>query len=325
MLSDCTLQPRLPSPFSGTCVRKIAFALSDTNGNLGIAVSVDGSRLALSHGNCTISVYGLPTGTFLSTLGSPGDREGEFSHLGKLCFAANGNILATEGANMRVQEVTLTGAHVRAYSLKATGGPGGSAACGVPSTVAANEAVVVVGTRATVGSTASNAPTSNRIVVFGAGSGQRLFSFGSPVVMFQELNGLRITPDGTHVLAAEATSRVPGQRAAGRISMFALATGAAAAMACDGLDGVFLPANQLKCASDIEFTETGAVVVSDMSIADRVHRLCVFSGDRHALKLSAQFGGKDGGKGQYISYPRALAAYSSQVFALCADGVFVFK
>ena len=81
--------------------------------NHGLAVSPDSAHMVASHSDHSLSMYSLPGGEHIRTFGSEGAGEGQFKSPAKLCFSAAGNILVAERDNKRVQEVTLTGDHVR--------------------------------------------------------------------------------------------------------------------------------------------------------------------------------------------------------------------
>ena len=78
----------------------------------GMAVSHDGSLLALGEGRSHVSVYSLPDGRRINKFGNPGNGELQFRYPQKLCFLPNGHLVVADGSE-RLQEVTVNGEHVR--------------------------------------------------------------------------------------------------------------------------------------------------------------------------------------------------------------------
>lgn len=88
----------------GIFVRSLT--LRDREGNEGLAVSPDGTRLAVSNWNSSkIILYTLPDGAFLAEFGGEGEEPGLFNNPQKMCFSkrTSGNLLIADCGNQRVQ------------------------------------------------------------------------------------------------------------------------------------------------------------------------------------------------------------------------------
>lgn len=137
---------------------------------IGIAVRFDGEMIALSRA-MTIEMYSLPDGALIASC---------FAKCwapGRLCFAANGNILCIESAN-RVKEITTQGVHVvhvryvgtkELYSHRSL-------------FIDANSSVIAVG-------------HEHAILVFDAVTGTFVREFTPPVKKIR-LSGISLSPDG---------------------------------------------------------------------------------------------------------------------------------
>lgn len=119
-----------------------SITIPSSTGNVGLACSSDGALLAVSNFETKrVCVLTTDPATVLYTFGGPGDLPGQFNEpckvswnrvvilltpvvcslhgiptellCSQLCFAPNGNILVCEDINQRVQEVTISGVHVR--------------------------------------------------------------------------------------------------------------------------------------------------------------------------------------------------------------------
>lgn len=114
-LTETVLCQRLKSsngmPFAGQPIAKFDIPV-DVGG---IAVSPNGNLVAISDtSDQIILLYSMPTGDMIRSFGTSGARPGEFDLPQGLCFSSDGsNILVAEYGNDRVQEVNLTGEHVR--------------------------------------------------------------------------------------------------------------------------------------------------------------------------------------------------------------------
>lgn len=92
----------------------IAEAAQGQATRIGMALSPAEDVLAISNADKgAIEVYSFPAMSLLRILGSSGSRPGHFHTPYKLCFSQAGTLLVVEHENDRVQEVTLTGGHVR--------------------------------------------------------------------------------------------------------------------------------------------------------------------------------------------------------------------
>ena len=180
----------------------------DAATNFGVAVSGDGRHMAVTDIGNRVTLYALPKGTSEKAMGRTGSGPGEFDLPGKLCFTNKtpNTLLVAEFNNKRVQELTLTGDHVRFVGV----GLLTDAVYGI----AANDDVIVVGKH--------SCTTNQRIIVFHSASGEIMRSFGDygdePGQVMWKCNGLRITPDGEHILVAHRN-----ESDFGMVSMFTLA------------------------------------------------------------------------------------------------------
>ena len=272
-------------PVTGKFVRKIALQTS-ADWNNGLAISPDGVHMVTSHSNHTLSVYSLPGGEHLRPFGSEGIGKGQFCWPAGLCYSVAGNILVAEQGNKRVQEVTLTGNHVRFIGA------------GVINDfiwgIAANAELVVVGKHGDV--------SNNRIMMFDAVTGALVRAFGdygdAPGQMLKYCWRIRFTPDSRHIIVAESKGGGTG----GRLSVFTLA---GEFVRCVGN-------GELKAALDVEFANNGDVIVCDGAPN---HRICMYSGD--GSTLLRQWGGKGDADGMLLD-PTALAMCRGQLYVLDA-------
>lgn len=139
--------------------------------------------------------------------------------------------------------------------------------------------------------------SSGRVVVFDMPSGDLILSFGTPGTTAGRLNGcsgVRLTPDGHHVLIAEHWNR--------RLSLFTL-TGEF--VRCIGEDALNQP-------NDVDFATNGDVLVADKGN----NRICVYSPDGSALLRS--FGSQGDAAGEFKS-PFSLAVHGGQLYVLEYD------
>ena len=270
-------------PITGEFVRKIALQTSAA-GNFGLAVSPDGVHMVTSHNNDTLSVYSLPGGEHIRSFGSEGKGNGQFSGPAKLCFGANGTILLAEAWNKRVQEVTLTGEHVRFIGV------------GVIDyyiwSIAANAELIVVGKW--------GAASNDRIMMFDAVTGTFVRAFGdygnAPGQLMKDCWGIRFTPDSCHIVVAESKFYSTG----GRLSVF---TVAGEFVRCIG-------EGKLTVAADVEFADNGDIIVCDGFPS---HHILVFSADGSTL---LQEWGGEGDDDSEFQDPAALAMCGGQLYVL---------
>ena len=269
---------------TGKKVRNIGLQTS-ADGNYGLAISPDSAHMVASHGDHTLSVYLLPGGERIRKLGSEGAGEGQFKWPAKLCFSASGNVVVADCGNKRVQEVTLTGDHVRFIGA------------GVIKNeiwgIAANAEVIVVGKYACT--------SNNRIMMFDAVAGALVRAFGdygdAPGQLMEYCLGIRFTPDNGHIIVAESN---PGVCTGGQVSVF---THAGEFVRCIG-------GGQFKAALEVEITDNGDIIVCD---GWPYHRICVFSAD--GSTLLRQWGGYGVADGMFIN-PTALAMCGGQLYVL---------
>ena len=264
-------------------MRKIALQTS-ANHIFGLTISPDGAHMISSHDDDTLTVYSLPGGERIRTFGSRGEGEGQFDWPAKLCFSVAGNILVAERWNKRVQEVTLTGDHVRFIGV------------GVIDDdiwgIAANAELIGVGK--------AWCTINNRIMMFDAVTGAFVRAFGDygdapGQLMMEYCMGIRFMPDSRRIIVAEGEHE--GDRS--RLSVFTLA---GEYVRCIG-------EGELRDAHDVEFADNGDVIVCDCSS----HRISVSSAD--GSTLLRQWGDKGDADGK-LQNPTALAMCDGQLYVL---------
>ena len=264
-------------------MRKFALQTLADHYNYGLVISPDCAHMVASHSNDMLSVYSLPDGDHIRTLGSHGAGKGQFNLPAKLCFSVTGNILVAERDNKRVQEVTLTGDHVRFLGV------------GVINDfiwgIAANAELIVVGKY--------DCRSNSRIMMFDAVTGAFVRAFGdygdAPGQLMMLCNGIRFTPDSCHIIVAESDGLEEG----GRPSVFTL-TGEFVRCIGEG---------EPTAAADVEVTNKGDIIVCD-GWADRI---CVYSAD--GSTLLRQWGGEGDADGAFTG-PTALAICGGQLYVL---------
>ena len=268
---------------TGTFVSKIVLQTSGSWNN-GLVISPDSARMVTSHSDDTLSVYSLPSGEHIRTFGSKGTGEGQFQSPVKLCFSVAGNILVAESNNMRVQELTLTGDHVRFIGVGVIFDP--------ISGIAANAELIVVGMYACI--------SNNRIMMFDAVTGVFVRAFGdcgdAPGQLMKYCQGIRFTPDSRHIIVAESNDSF----ANGRLSVFTLA---GEFVRCIG-------EGELKAAYDIEFAASVDIIGCD---GYPKHRIYVYSAD--GSTLLRHWGGAGFTDGKF-KCPLALAMCGGQLYVL---------
>ena len=288
----CCLQLR--EPFAGKFVRSYTLSTLAAS-NLGFAVSPHDDRVVISHTDHMLSVYSLPEWECLSLFGGEGPGKGQFSVPVKLCFSAGGNVLVVERGNKRVQEVTLTGEHVRFIGVGVAALEDGDSDT-VIRAVAANADLIAVGKWGTA--------KYSRIVLFDAHTGAFRRSFGElgqyQGQLMKYCEGLRFLPDGRHLLVAESMF---GE---GRLSLFTVA----------GEFVRYMGIGKLKAASDVDvFHQTGDIVVPDAA----GHRVTVFSSDGKSVLKQWGDGTVAASDNGVLRSPTAVCVRGCQVLVLERD------
>lgn len=222
--------------------------ISSTDGNskrFGLAVSPNDCWMVVTcyTGHC-ITVYSLPTGEIAREFGSLGIDPGQFDCPFRVYFSPTGTILVVEEGNRRVQELSMTGRHIRFIGE-------GCFNDGKPICVAVNDSMIAVGKTA----------GGPKIVLFDWSTGSRIRSFSTRASMMSDYVSIRFTPDGEHILVAEYSNK---------LSLFTLMGEAKGSLGVGSL-GV--------AHKDVAFTCVGEVIVADFCN----HRVCVFSPDSGAM------------------------------------------
>jgi WD40 repeat protein len=249
--------------------------------SFGLVVTSNGRYMAVScNSDHKLRVYRLEAdgaATLLHTVGKYGDGQKQFDKPSKMCMTPAGTLLVCEYRNDRVQELTGLGEaelqHVRFIPAAAAW------------SIALHGDTLAVGT------------DRGTIKLLSYASGALLLSIGSkgswPGQIGLKCEGLRFTPDGQFIVAAEQVNK--------RLSMFRVSDGGfmkhiGAGMVADGY-------------KDVQFALNGELLVADY----RNHRVCVFSADGDTLLRS--WGARGSADGRF-EYPTALALVDSKLFVL---------
>lgn len=104
LFKSTILPEQAESSLGGAYVRTVA--LRDNSWNSGVAISQDGSVMAITNdGSHKISVYSLRDGALLAEFGGIGSEDGQFSCPKKMYMnPRNNNLLIADGSNMRAGE-----------------------------------------------------------------------------------------------------------------------------------------------------------------------------------------------------------------------------
>ena len=166
-------------------------------GRHSLAVTQDGQYFIVSnesdHG---LSVYSMESGRCIRKFGEKGLEPGQFNGPYRICATPNGTLLVAEYANKRIQEVTLTGEHVRFFGIGQLGNGSFFSIC-------------IQGDIVAVGKYEMSA--EERIFLFNYSSGALIRKFGScggDEGKTTYITGLSISPDGKRLLVCEYASRL---------------------------------------------------------------------------------------------------------------------
>jgi len=275
-------QPPAPEviPYAATGTHVRTYAVKDASHNYGIAVTQDGSRLAVSNDRThMITVYDTVSGEETATFGGNGAGPGKFSNPFKLCITPRDSLLVAEHGNQRVQEVTMAGVHIRYIGAGVFGDGVHGIAC--------NGDHIVV--------TKYGCFTPNRVLVFNYSTGELLRQFvahGSGDGHIGQLStGVRFTPDNQHIIVVDMSNR--------RLSMFTVSGVFVKHIGVGVLGGGWC---------DVDFTADGRIIVADWGSC----RVCIFAADG-AMTSSW---GKQGTSNGKFKNPTALAVSGDKLFVL---------
>lgn len=162
--------------------------------------------------------------------------------------------------------------------------------------IAANADMIVAGSQHGKG----RGRVGHRLFVFDVVSGALIRSFGGEETMRGKLseiqpNGLRFTPDGSHILVAEEQ----------RLSLFTVSGEYVRSIKNGG--------NHLKGPTNVDFTTSGEILAANRSS----NSISVFSPDGSTILRTIS-----GANGRF-KHPYALAVHGSQLFVLGLDSTVV--
>lgn len=182
----------------------------------------------------TITLYGLPSGDEIVTFGSRGSGCGQFGSPARLTFAGSDHtqLLISEWENRRLQEVTLTGEHIRFLAP-------GRYETGFNGVTTNNVVVAAVLPR----------DPEHKIVVLDYVSGDVLTAFGRDGSQPGHLSlcgGVKISADGLQVFVAECDNK--------RVSVFTIG---------GDFQRIIQDTSLMNDPSDVCVTEFGEVVVAN--------------------------------------------------------------
>ena len=249
--------------------------------NHGVAVTLDGLYLVVSNlSSHSLSVYSTDSGSCITTFGSPGSGTGQFRGPVRICATPTGTIIVCEYGNKRLQEVTITGEHVRFigeghFDIERVYG------------MCMQGDILAVGRHGGV--------TNGRILLFSHSSGaliRKFGSYGDGVGEVENVRGLSFTPDGRHILVAQSVPPL--------LTLFTV-------------DGVFV--TRFGCVDDLQsFWKDVLCSGTSVFVVDSFHcRVCAFSAETGALIRS--WGTRGEADGQFM-FPFALAAHNSKLYVL---------
>ena len=258
--------------------------LKTRGGNSGVVVSADGAVVIVVHSpSCTLHMYDWPSGERVRTVGKWGNGKAQFAFPWKVCLSPRPDaVLVTETDNKRVQELSVTGVHIRFLGWREIDAPVRG--------IAANSDIVVV--------TKGLNFTKGRVVVlsYASGSVVRQFGeYGSLPGKMGHCDGVRITPDDQHIVAVDSGNR--------RLCVFTVG---------GQFERCMPVGEEAGGATDVDFSGSNAIVVSDGDL----HRMRVLSLAWGTVLHEWGCGG--GGPSQFRS-PAALAVHRNMLFVLDAN------
>jgi sugar lactone lactonase YvrE len=261
--------------------------LKDPSCNVGLAVSRDESIMAVSNSaSCRITLYALPSGHAIRVVGDEGSGPGQFYYPHKLCFTPDGTLLVSEWENRRLQEVTLTGHHVRFIGEDVFQ----SSVAGVD---ASKDFIIA----------SQPDETDSDLVVFDFRTGaflRRFSTFDRTASVVDAMDsgccGLRISPDGYHMLVAQFLTN--------RVSVYSLLSGR--------LVRQFGLSDELTEPQDVCVSDSGEIIVANSGY----QRVCVFSpSDGRMLR---EFG-SHGEDECTFAVPNAVCCIQGKLYVLNRD------
>lgn len=229
--------------------------------NTGIAVSPSGEWLVVSHSSHRLSVYNVVDGSLRNSIGKLGRGKGEFHAPGKLSFSVvhTDHVLVADCENHRVQEVSLSGAHVRFIGVGVIDD--------IVLCLAVNAEQVVVGKDFRL--------SADRVLIFDYRTGALQKKFGATGEVAVP-RAMRFSPDHRHLVITDNN----------RLAVFTKS----------GKLVHYIGAGSFLDTTDLEFAPDGCIVVSGTPVFGS-HRMTVFSPD--GKTMLRQWGCVGDGNGEF--------------------------
>ena len=248
-----------------------------TRYSYGVAVSLDGLHLIVSCWDShSISVYSIDTGDCITKFGSRGKGAGQFVNPHRICTTSRGTILVIEYDNKRLQEVTMTGDHVRFIGEEQLDDEYICSLC-------MHGDIVAVGK--------CSGSSDGRVMFFSYSSGAVILKFGdygSGKGQMKEVTGLSFMADGKYILVASNVRR---------LLMFTVY-------------GVFVKTIDMAGFSAFDVLCSGSNV-----FAANFGNHCVYVFSTETGALLRTLGSRGQKDGQFL-YPTALTAHNNKLFVL---------
>jgi len=232
-----------------------------------------------------ITVYSTEDGSELTAFGGRGSASGQFNYPEKMCTSPRNTLLVAEFDNNRVQEVSMTGEHIRFIGE-------GMFSHGSLAGIACNDEYIVVSQFQY-----DDCP-SCRTKVFNYSTGKVATQFvgigdGDGDSWVLSWTAARFTPDGQLLVAVDTQK-------SGRLNMFTM----------DGVFAGHIGAGWLECGfNDTHFTADGNIVVAD------IMHCCVNILSAVDSSLLRTWGCEGVSDGQFME-PTSMAVHGKELFVL---------
>lgn len=184
---------QIGSTIRGTFISEVVLPLRGDHS--GMAVSQEGHIMAFSN-YIACKVFVFIDGVKSHEFGREGDGPGELKRPMKMCFTPSGNLLIAEDTNRRLQEVTITGDHVRYIGTSVYTSDG--------------FAVAISRSGMIIAASGRSLDSKDHIHLFDFDTGFLLRSFGRPSdsIPVREVWGMRFSPDDTHICVTNQSDQI---------------------------------------------------------------------------------------------------------------------